>query len=60
MFYVFNKSKIYSYLIALSTVAILFVAATTLDNITPSSKEIVETRTNVIEINETKNIISNE
>ena len=60
MFYVFNKSKIYSYLIALSIVTILFVAATTLNDITPSSNDVVETKTNVIELNEMKNIISNE
>ena len=32
MFLVFNKQKIYSYLIALSTVVVLFVIAATLGN----------------------------
>lgn len=48
MFYVFNKSKIYSYLIALCTVVILFVAATTLNDMVSPSKNMVETGTNVV------------
>lgn len=60
MFYVFNKSKIYSYLIALSTVAILFVVATTLNDMVSPSQNIIETGANVVEINETKNLIVNE
>lgn len=49
MFYVINKSKIYSYLIALCTVIILFVAATTINDMTSPSGSIVETGANVTE-----------
>lgn len=51
MLYVFNKSKIYSYMIALCTVVILFVAATTLNDIVSPSENIVETAANVVELN---------
>lgn len=60
MFYVFNKSKIYSYLIALCTVVILFVAATTLNDMVSPSKNMVETGTNVIEENKVNNKIEGE
>ena len=54
MFFVFNKSKIYSYIIALCTVVILFVAAATLnDMVSPNT---IETSTNAIQSN-TMNII---
>lgn len=43
MFIVFNKQKIYSYLVALSTVVILFVIAFAVTN---SSKDILQTSTN--------------
>ena len=49
MFFVFNKSKIYSYMIALCTVVILFVAAATLnDMISPNT---IETSANIIQTN---------
>lgn len=51
MFYVINKSKIYSYLVALSTVVILFVAATTINDIAPSSSNMVQTSTNAVSEN---------
>lgn len=60
MFYVFNKSKIYSYLIALCTVVILFVAAATINDMSSPSGNIVETGTNVVESNVIKNLIVNE
>ena len=59
MFYVFNKSKIYSYLIAICTVVILFVAATTLNDTISSAGNTLETGANVIEVNETSNFIVN-
>ena len=40
MFIVFNKQKIYSYLVALSTVIVLFFVATTFTN---KSGEIIQT-----------------
>lgn len=49
MFYVVNKSKIYSYLVALCTVVILFVAATTINDIVAPSENVVETTTNIVE-----------
>ena len=60
MFYVFNKSKIYSYLIALCTVVILFVVATTLNDMASPSKNIIETGTNVIGINVDNSVLENE
>lgn len=51
MFFVFNRSKIYSYMIALSTVTLLFIAAATLNDVTTSSLNSVETGTNVLESN---------
>lgn len=64
MFFVLNKSKIYSYIIALSTVLILFVAAAKLNDIVSPSNNIVETSANIIEnrvnLNVVENILPNE
>lgn len=54
MFIVFNKQKIYSYLVALSTVVILFVIAFAVTN---SSNDVVQTSTNAQEEN---NVIINQ
>lgn len=51
MFFVFHKSKIYSYLIALSMVVILFVAASKIDNMV-SENRVLETSSNIIKTNE--------
>ncbi len=51
MFFVFNKSKIYSYIIALCTVVILFVAAASLNDFLSPSENSVETVTNVTSLN---------
>lgn len=56
MFIVFNKQKIYSYLVAVSTVVILFVIAFAVTN---SPKDVLQTSTNLQEennatINQTK------
>lgn len=51
MFLVFNKSKIYSYIIAVSTVVILFVVAAKLNDAVSPSQNILETGTNATEIN---------
>ena len=59
MFYVFNKSKIYSYLIAICTVVILFVAATTLNDMVSPSENTLETGANIIQANEIGNSIVN-
>lgn len=48
MFYVINKSKIYSYIIALSTVVILFVIAGKINNNLTSLNNTIETSTNVM------------
>jgi len=58
MFYVFNKSKIYSYMIAICTVVILFVAATALNDMAPSGN-MLETGANVIQSNEIENELIN-
>ncbi|MCI9246946.1 MAG: hypothetical protein HFJ30_07530 [Clostridia bacterium] len=50
MFIVFNKQKIYSYLVALSTVVILFVIAFAVTN---SPKDVLQTSTNSQEKNNT-------
>ncbi len=51
MFYVFNKSKIYSYMIALSTVVILFMAAGAInDMVTPQNT--ISTGTNIVGTNQ--------
>lgn len=75
MFFVINKSKIYSYMIALSTVVILFMAVAKLNDVVSTSENIVETGTNAIcsnientnseksnvgEINEIMNSLKNE
>lgn len=54
MFWVIDKSKIYSYIISLSTVVILFVTAVYINNVSDDQKNIVETSTNAVqnEINE--------
>lgn len=54
MFIVFNKQKIYSYLVALSTVVILFVIAFA---VTSSPKNVLQTSTNLQESN---NVIENQ
>lgn len=56
MFFVFNKSKIYSYLIAVCTVFVLFVTASKINDIASPTGNIVETSTNIININ---NVIQN-
>lgn len=48
MFIVFNKQKIYSYLVALSTVVILFAIAFA---VTSQPKDMLQTSTNVQEQN---------
>ena len=48
MFYVINKSKIYSYIIALSTVVILFVIAGKINNNSTSLNNTIGTSTNVM------------
>lgn len=59
MFFVIDKSKIYSYLVAISTVTILFVAATGINSL-KSSKDIVSTSSNVVDENIITNNLSNE
>ncbi len=54
MFIVFNKQKIYSYLVALSTVVILFVIAFA---VTSQPSQVIQTSTNIEESN---NIVSNQ
>lgn len=54
MFFVIDKSKIFSYVIAICTVVILFVAAANLNNIS-SSENTMTTSTNSI----SSNIIDN-
>ena len=56
MFYVINKSKIYSYIIALGTVVILFVIAGGIDNNSISANDMIETSSNIVEnVNEIEN-----
>ena len=50
MFFVIDKSKIVSYVIAICTVVILFVAATGLNDV-GKNENTVMTSSNVIEIN---------
>lgn len=58
MFIVFNKQKIYSYLIALSTVVILFVIAFAVTN---QANNMLQTSANTqIENNQSNNIIINQ
>ena len=54
MFVVFSKEKIYSYLISLGTVAVLFVMAIAITN---KNEKLIETSTNAILAN---NFIQNE
>ncbi len=54
MFIVFNKQKIYSYLVALSTVVILFVIAFAVTN---KSEEMLQTSANTQEANNQINIV---
>lgn len=49
MFFVIDKSKIFSYIIAICTVVILFVAATGLNDVS-SSNETITTSTNITQI----------
>ena len=63
MFFVIDKSKIFSYVIAICTVVILFVAAAGLNDVS-SSNETITTSTNItdaniIETNILKNSITN-
>lgn len=61
MFFVIDKSKIFSYVIAICTVIILFVAASGLNDM--ANNKIVETSSNITEenkvnfLNEVDNII---
>ena len=55
MFFVIDKSKIVSYVIAICTVVILFVAATGL-NSAPSNENSVLTSSNVVEVNNLVNM----
>ena len=52
MFYVFNKSKIYSYMIALSTVVILFMAAGAINDMVTPSQNTIQTGTNIVGANQ--------
>ena len=54
MFFVIDKSKIFSYVIAICTVVILFVAAAGLNN-TGQAENTVTTSTNVMESNNIEN-----
>ena len=54
MFFVIDKSKIFSYVIAICTVVILFVAATGLNNNSNSQNSIM-TSTNSLDINTLNN-----
>ena len=63
MFFVIDKSKIFSYIIAICTVVILFVAAAGLNDVS-SSNETITTSTNItdaniIETNILKNSMTN-
>ncbi len=60
MFYVFNKSKIYSYIIAVCTVVILFVAAATLNDTVTNTENAIETSTNMVQGNTLQNLMTNE
>ena len=57
MFIVFNKQKIYSYLIALGIVAILFVIGFTMTN---DAEEMIQTSANIEENNVIINQINEE
>ena len=49
MFFVIDKSKIFSYAVAICTVVILFVVAATLD--TESTENAITTSSNIVENN---------
>ena len=51
MFYVINKSKVYSYIIAVCTVVILFVAAANFNDAVSPTENVVETGANIVENN---------
>lgn len=51
MLYVFNKSKICSYLVSIFTVSVLFVSVASLDNSNNEEKELIETSSNIINNN---------
>ena len=57
MFFVIDKSKIVSYLVAICTVVILFVAAAGLNNVSDDNSVI--TSTNIVNGNEISNTITN-
>ena len=57
MFFVIDKSKFFSYVIAICTVVILFVAATGLNNIN-SENNTMPTSTNIIDSNTVNNIVN--
>ena len=57
MFFVIDKSKILSYVIAICTVVILFVVAATLD--TGTSENTITTSTNIVETNTISNNLLN-
>lgn len=68
MFFVIDKSKIFSYAIAICTVVILFVAAANLNNLSSSENTITTSTNNVysnkldnssISINSIENTITN-
>lgn len=60
MFFVINKSKIYSYIIALSTVVILFVAAAKVNDAVSPSQNTIQTNANVLENNIPQNSLLSE
>ena len=57
MFFVIDKSKIVSYLVAICTVVILFVAAAGLNNVSDDNSVI--TSTNIVNGNEISNTVTN-
>ena len=57
MFFVIDKSKIFSYVIAICTVVILFLAAAGLNNIN-SENNTMPTSTNIIDSNTVNNIVN--
>lgn len=59
MFFVIDKSKIVSYLLAICTVVILFVAAAGINNTNPSDINSVMTSTNIVENNTISNMGNN-
>lgn len=57
MFFVIDKSKIFSYVVAICTVIILFVAAAGLNNVSPDNS--VMTSTNIVNANEINDVVNN-